>query len=600
MNALRLICLSFALICASVPLLAQASPVELAQYRSPVDVALSKNGEWLVVANQSAGSISLIDTRRQVVLDELAVGKHPTAVAICLDGDHVLVSCSYSGQVSLVQVDGNTLQKKKTFDVGFEPNGLAISPDGQKAYTGLVATGEVAELDLEAGQLVRKFPVGPWPRYLTVTPDGSKLAVGCSGESKIVVVDIASGEIAYAEKLSGGINIGHLQCSADGKHVYFPWMVYRSNPISRVNIRQGWVLGSRIARVRLDGPEYREAITLDESGTAVADPHGMVISENQKRMVVSASGTHELLVYRRADLPWEGIGGPGDFIDSRLMMDKDMFGRIDVGGRPMGMAMADDSRTVYVANYLKDAVQIVDIESRKLLAEIPLAPAIEVTQIRLGEALFFDAQRSLDQWYSCHSCHYNGGVNSKAMDTWNDGSALTMKTVLPLYDVDKTGPWTWHGWQVDLNDAMHKSFTTTMQGEKVSEAEKEAILAYLKTDRSPPNPFRGSDGQLSESAQRGKAIFESSEANCAACHSGPYLTDGKIHDVGLGSDEDEYEGFNTPSLVGIYRKVRFLHDGRAKSLEDVLVDFHSPEEVSGTRALSDGELTDLISYLKSL
>ena len=306
------------------------------------------------------------------------------------------------------------------------------------------------------------------------------------------------------------------------------------------------------------------------------------------------------MVYRLNDIPWEGIGGPGDFIDSRLMIEKDRFGRIDLGGRPMGLVIAGDNKTAYIANYLKDAVQVVDIESRKLLREIPLAATKPVTQIRHGEMLFYDGQRSLDQWYSCHSCHYNGGVNSKAMDTWNDGSALTMKTVLPLDHIDKTGPWTWHGWQADLHDAMHKSFTSTMQGREVNEEEKDAILAYLSTDRLPPNPFRQADGSLSQAAQRGKTVFQSEAAACASCHSGKYFTDGGIHDVGLGSDEDEYDGFNTPMLIGLYRKVRFLHDGRAKTLEEVLTEYHSPEKVSGTRALKDEEVSDLIEYLKSL
>ncbi len=70
----------------------------------------------------------------------------------------------------------------------------------------------------------------------------------------------------------------------------------------------GWVLASRIARVRLDGSADREAISLDVPGLAIADPHGLAITENEKRLVVTASGTHELLVYRLQDLPFEGAG----------------------------------------------------------------------------------------------------------------------------------------------------------------------------------------------------------------------------------------------------------------------------------------------------
>ena len=571
-----------------------------ATYRSPVDLVLAKDGSWLVTSNETSNSISLCDTTHTTVVDELPCGGRPVAIALCLDGQHVVVSCSHSGEIFVVEVRGGKLHHRASIAVGNEPIGLAVSPDGLTAFVGLAATGEVAQLDLAGATVVRKIAVGAWPRYLAISPDGSRLAVGCSGESKVVVVDTAAGAVLYGEPLSGGINIGHMACSRDGEYVYFPWMVYRSNPITRGNIRRGWVLASRIGRVRLDGPAYRQAISLDVPGKAVADPHGLVMSRDERRIVVSASGTHELLVYRRPDLPFIGVGGPGDLIDERLLADNDLFYRIEVGGRPMGMVMGADNRTVFVANYTKDCVQEVDIEAREVIREFALGDSTGSSLTRRGMEIFYDGRRSLDQWYSCHSCHYNGGVNSKAMDTLNDGSPLTMKTVLPLFHLEATSPWTWHGWQTDLRDAMHESFTSTMLGEPINGEDTRAVLAFLRTLQRPPNPFRKPDGSLTDAANRGKAVFESAKAGCASCHRPPYFTDGKVHDVGLGSHEDRYDGFNTPTLLGVYRKVRFLHDGRAKSLEEVLTGDHAPEKVAGENPLSPRELADLIEYLKSL
>src|SRR5690606_16036364 len=266
------------------------------------------------------------------------------------------------------------------------------------------------------------------------------------------------------------------------------------------------------------------------------DPHGLAISPNQHRLVVAASGTHELLVYRLADLPFVGVGGPGDLIDRKLLADRDLFYRIPLGGRPMGVVVAPDNRTAYVANYLQDAVQVIDIEDREVKQTIPLGGPEKPSLARLGAEVFYDGKHSLDQWYSCHTCHYNGGVNSKAMDTWNDGSPLTTKTVLPLYHLHETKPWTWHGWQTDLKDAMQASFTTTMQGKGVTSEQTEAILAFFAEMKPAPNPFLQADGSLTPAAERGKKIFASSKANCIQCHKGPHFTDGEIHDVGLNSE----------------------------------------------------------------
>ena len=111
-----------------------------------------------------------------------------------------------------------------------------------------------------------RIAVGRWPRYLALTPDGTRLAVGASGDGGISVVDTATARNCYDSKFVG-LNIGHMQTSADGKFAYFPWMVYADRPITSGNIREGWVLGNRVARVRLDGPARREALALDPRGT---------------------------------------------------------------------------------------------------------------------------------------------------------------------------------------------------------------------------------------------------------------------------------------------------------------------------------------------
>src|SRR5205807_4433891 len=128
---------------------------------------------------------------------------------------------------------------------------------------------------------------------------------------------------------------------------------------------------------------------------------------------------------------------------------------------------------------------------------------------RRGEAIFYDGKRSLDQWYSCHSCHYEGHVNSIAMDTRNDGGFGTYKTVLSLRNVAHTGPWTWHGWQKSLDDAVVRSVTDTMLGKRPADDDVKAIVAFMDTLRVPPNPHRNEDGTLTDAARRGEKVYKS-------------------------------------------------------------------------------------------
>lgn len=578
----------------------KASP--LAQYRGPVDLIVAADETWAATINELASSVSLVDLKSGAVLHEIAVGGRPGGIAL-IGATDILVSCRESGMVHQIRItDSQTqLEVVASIQVGFEP--LGLTTDGERAFVGLQATGEIAELSVEPLELVRRFPVGRWPRYLTLSPDGTRLAVGLSGDSEIAVLDSSTAEILYTEPLSGGINIGHMACTSDGTQVLFPWMIYRSNPITVGNIRRGWVLASRVAQVRLDGPAYREAISLDVPRRAVADPHGIAITPNEERLAVSSSGTHELLVYRLGDLPLVGAGGPGDLIDERLLRDRDRFFRIELGGRPMGMVASRDNETLFVANHLSDSIQLVSLSERAVRRSIPLGAAPDdrlARKLHLGMEIFYDAGRSLDQWYSCNSCHLDGGSNAKAMDTWNDGTELTPKTVLPLRGVTETGPWTWHGWQDDLRESLQNSFVSTMQGTRASSQDVEALQSYLGELRYAANPFVPPEGKLEPSAVRGRALFESSEVGCSDCHSGPNFSDGDMHDVGMIRDSDKYSGYNTPSLRGVYRKARFLHDGRAKTLEAVLERWHRPDEIGGGAELTEADVADLVSYLKTL
>ncbi len=567
--------------------------------RSPVDFVFTPDGKFLITVNQTFHSLSLIDAATEQVTQEVECGRRPSAIALTPDGKRVLVSTTYSGNLERFDIDSRKLARTGCVRLGFEPRGIAVSPDGKLAYVALTTAHAVAVVDLERLDVVGNIPCGRWPRYLALTPDGRRLAVGASGDGGVAVIDTVERKQLFLEDFSG-LNLGQMQVSSDGKYVYFPWIVYRHNPITSNNIRQGWVLASRIARVRMDRHARREAIALDPQGRAVSDPFGLALSPDEKWMVCSASGTQELLVYKLDGLPFQDYGGPGDHINASLLKDDSRFFRIPLGGRPMAVRFAPDGKHVYVANYMLNAIQVVDIVERKVERTIEVGGPKESSLARKGEAIFFDGKRSLDQWYSCHSCHYDGHTNAVAMDTRNDGRFGNFKTVLSLRNVTQTGPWTWHGWQKDLDAAMRKSMSETMLGPEPSDDGVRAMIAYLTSMPAPPNPNRESDGSLSAAARRGEKLFQSERGGCARCHSGPHFTDGKVHDLGLGAANDAYKGYNPPSLLGTYDRLMYLHDGRSKSLEEVMTGPHSPSKVTGQEDFTAEELKDLLEYLRSL
>jgi YVTN family beta-propeller protein len=576
-------------------------------HRSPIALAVSSDGTRLLTANQTAGSVSLVDPAAGTVLHEIQTGEKPAGVALAKDGRRGVVTHWYGYDLAILDVGPDKLEVVGRVEVGPEPRGVAITPDGKTAYVAVGVSNEVARVDLDDRKVTGRLTVGREPRGIALAPDGSRLLVGNARSGDVSVISTADWKVERTME-TGGVNLRQVAIDPEGRYGFAAHMKNRGFATTRGNIDLGWVLGQRLTRVPLDGSDLYGSIAFDVQGKAMADAHGTGISPDGRLLAVGCGGTHEVLFFRTdlKPLPWRR-GASRDLIASELLQIPDRFRRVALGGRPTEVAFAPDGKTLYVANYLADAVQVVDAESGTLARTIALGAPSELSLARKGEILFHDATRSFNQWYSCNTCHSDGHTNGLDFDTMNDGwqdlsqtHLMSRKKVPTLRGVTKTGPWTWHGWQTSLESSVVESFTKSMQGPKPNPEDVEAMVAYLGTLEFPRNPYREPDGSLTPAARRGEAVFRSSKAACDTCHGGPEFTDGKVHSVGLEEPRDVYKGYNPPSLRGLYDKDPYLHDGRSANLRDALTEPHDPDLVTGLGALSENELDDLIAYLKSL
>ena len=183
-----------------------------------------------------------------------------------------------------------------------------------------------------------------------------------------------------------------------------------------------------------------------------------------------------------------------------------------------------------------------------------------------------------------------------------------------------------------------------------------AIAAYERLLSCGPGRFdafvHGDATALSRAEQRGAALF-AGKARCASCHTGPFLTDQRFHNVGLApakilgrfldagdpgaargwaellasplnvrgpfSDGDDgrlppapgpaQEGsFRTPSLRCVARRPSFMHTAQLRSLAAVVSFFAEgghPGGFPGTKEigplpLGERERNDLVAFLRAL
>lgn len=527
---------------------------------------------------------------------EVSVGKRPFAVALSRDGKRALVTNWLSDSVTLLDVSSTALKSRRTLPVGDEPRGVVLSPDGARAYVALAGEDAVAIVDMKAMAVTGRIAVGDEPWHAALTADGKRLAVGNARSRDVSVVDTATREITHTVRTLGR-SLRHIAVAPDGEWAYVSNIAERGMAATKENIDNGWVVANRLNRVSLTEEGPREAIALDERGRAVGDLDGVAISPDGRTIAVTAGGTHELLLLGQP-LPFVAYGGPGDHSEPELRGNPQRLRRIPLGGRPLGVRFAPDGKTVVVANYLANALQVVDVGTGKIARAIALGGPAAPSLARRGEAIFYDAGRSFNQWYSCNTCHVDGHTNGGSFDTFNDGSYGLPKKTLSLRGVAQTGPWTWHGWQKDLRAGIHESMVTSMQGPEPSQDDLDALLAFFQTIDFVPSPHRNPDGTLTAAAKRGEAVFK--DKVCVACHAGPNFTSPGVFAVGLESERDAYKGYNPPTLRGVYDRAPYLHDGRAKTLEAVLTEHHRPSKLTGKPDLTDAELRDLVAYLKAL
>ena len=115
---------------------------------------------------------------------------------------------------------------------------------------------------------------------------------------------------------------------------------------------------------------------------------------------------------------------------------------------------------------------------------------------------------------------------------------------------------------------------------------------------------------LTESQLHGKEIFERSIDNygneipennrCITCHPAPFYSNFQMADVGTLADTDDPILFDTPHLNNIYSSAPYLHDGSAKTLEEIWTVYGGDDKHGFVSDLTKMDLNDLVDYLKSL
>jgi nucleoside transporter/PQQ-dependent catabolism-associated beta-propeller protein len=209
----------------------------------PEQLAVSKDGKQLFVANEDAATASIVDVGSGAIVGVVKVGGEPEGVERTPDGALVYVTSEEDNEVFVIDpAKGTLVAQVKTSprprSVGFLPDGsrayvtsengnaidvldtrrhrvlttiklahdllrpmgVVVAPDGSQIYVSLGRGKSVAIIDTKTNTVVSTIEVGDRPWGIAMSPDGRTLYTANGPSNDVAVVDVASRSVTTRVK----------------------------------------------------------------------------------------------------------------------------------------------------------------------------------------------------------------------------------------------------------------------------------------------------------------------------------------------------------------------------------------------------------------
>lgn len=583
------------------------------------------NRVWNV--NPDNDSVTVIDASTLAKIGEYSVGDHPRTLAISEDGSIWVVNQD-DATISVLSASDGSLIQTITLAYGSAPYGITSATNSALMYITLEAKGELVEISSQTGQVLRTVSVGSSPRGIAVTADGQRILVtrfiSPNSIGEVTEIDAASLSVTSVIALakdpgpdtpSSGRGVPNyisaITISPDGLRAWVP--------SKKDNTDRGTFLG-------------QEPLTFESTVRTIASKIDLAerIERLDERIDFDNSSMASAVAFSPlGDWAFVALSGNNQ-IDIRDAYSGSSVAGFDTGLAPQGLALSTDGTRLFVHNFMQRSVSTFDVSELSLGAGVNVLPLATVSTVAnetlapdvlVGKQIFYnaaDTRMSLNGYISCASCHLEGGQDGRVWDFTDRG--LGLRNTIDLRGRAGLGHghlhWTANFDEIqDFENEARSAFGGTgfLSDEQFAQtsdpmglpkaglsADLDALAAYTSSlNTLPSSPYRAADGSLTASAEAGRTLFNST--GCSSCHNGTNFIDNLRHDVGTvelssGTASGQLlqgNGFDTPTLKGIWSTAPYLHNGQAATLEEVLL---NPSHGAAT-SLTHTERALLIDYL---
>ncbi len=294
---------------------------------------LNNEPDIAYVPNFDSNNISVINSKTNSVITTIPVGGNPEGVAVSPDGNFVYVTnsaffTSDRGGVTVINTNNNSVIT--TIPVGRNPVGICISPDGSRVYVTNNSSfspdaGTVSIINTTTNIVIAEITVGISPSGITISPDGSKVYVTNENSNSVSVISTTTNSVVATIRVGAYPN--GICISPDGNLVYVA--NYLSDNVAVINTLSNRV----IAYIQTE--KY---------------PWGMASNPDGRSVYVTNSGSNSISVI--------------DVGSNKIIKN------IQVGNTPYGVGVNSTGDRVFVTNFKDNSVSIINTNTNQVMETV--------------------------------------------------------------------------------------------------------------------------------------------------------------------------------------------------------------------------------------
>ncbi|MGA7830994.1 MAG: hypothetical protein WCA21_08540 [Terracidiphilus sp.] len=614
--------------------------------RVPRGFSLSHDGARLFVANSWDDTLSVIDTSTLAVVATWPVGAEPSSVVEDRAAKRLFVANRISSNVAVL--DAQTGAEEKRLSAGRGASYLTLSPDGSRIYATHIypnpprvrtdldnrtaPESEITVIDTARAVVIDRMPLHAIAGvfHLALSGDGRLGVVAEYHPKNLVPLAHLEHGGAFADTLTlFGADVGKpVEVPLDELERYAsqPFGVAIAPDKSRIYITCG---GSEMVTV-VDVPRLLRFIhtrsgpyTQDLSASANYVVTRIPVGLNPRGLTISRDG-HRLFVANRLDDTISVIdthanrvastitlAGPSTILPQTLNeRDSDIASSAVEGQITCTNCHIDGRKQSQYAPTPRDLAKLIDAHKSYLAESLVSTGPKHISTLRRGEQAFYTSRYSFQGQIGCATCHIDSTFDGLTWDLEPDGFGRDIVDNRPIEDLKGTEPFKWNGGNPNLpTECGPRTEKFFWRSENYDSRTLTDLVTYVRSLPSRPNRWRLPHGELTPAQERGQAFFVRSvdkfgkpipENNrCSYCHSSPKGTNQKSFDVGTRKSTDNPGPLDTPQLSNIALTAPYLHDGSARTLEEIWTIYNPDDKHGRTNDLTKDELNDLIEYLRT-